>query len=721
MRKLLPLILSPSTTNTQPTLQSSLPSTVITMATRDSATDCNLPELLVRDLEDLDAVFASSLMTAGYPSLDIRASLASDNSDSHSIQGLDIPRHPTPYRPSASRTGPHSVVDKDTRTDMSGGDKPGFLAEFSDSSSDESADMEAPTGRTREQSFTTAATSVSGRCSSVLSKPISPSRASSQLDRARQGTWFDADVDEDTSTTSSPDPNSTEILGKPVAPCPLSALGFSTLNTREPVLSSLSPELRPTTATNRPIYAVTTDKRPHTASGHPRIGRPRLVEIQPLIAVPKRGSSLKKTRQHVGSFSAIAFGDACDPVEGAAIFRGPLNSNPIIPMLATSCGRTVIDASKPPSLDFSDQSQPARSVHNNNRTPFLNVADGFILDDRESEDEVSYAEASPGHSHGRKPSFATLDSWGSLRAASLTPLLAETATSTGSGVGIPLPPEVIETLRVSIACFPETMLLSSSLSIETIRSYSRKLKHRSTPSHRLSEDNQSVFSFSSCSAKSTSRWGLPRLLQGRPTKNYATSLITTPEQEVSAPQTPVTPYWTPIKNIFPNGSDYLCDALYAHIVAYNYINVLCPPLPVALPRTSVIGANEEFGVRIPRKAASLLGLQNDTPHLAPSAPASGYGNNQPSSPFRRSRSGFGLGLTSKPRRSGSTSEPAALRDVQIGLGRCISFLAATLKRLGEAPTEDETMVLQSDKEAVDPLLTRALCEAVRCSEEAISV
>lgn len=44
---------------------------------------------------------------------------------------------------------------------------------------------------------------------------------------------------------------------------------------------------------------------------------------------------------------------------------------------------------------------------------------------------------------------------------------------------VPLPPDAMETLRVSIACFPETMLLSSSLTIETIRTYSRKVRQPS--------------------------------------------------------------------------------------------------------------------------------------------------------------------------------------------------------------------------------------------------
>lgn len=44
---------------------------------------------------------------------------------------------------------------------------------------------------------------------------------------------------------------------------------------------------------------------------------------------------------------------------------------------------------------------------------------------------------------------------------------------------VPLPPEAMETLRVLIACFPETMLLTKSLTIETIHTYSRKVRQPS--------------------------------------------------------------------------------------------------------------------------------------------------------------------------------------------------------------------------------------------------
>ncbi|KXJ93830.1 hypothetical protein Micbo1qcDRAFT_158719, partial [Microdochium bolleyi] len=53
------------------------------------------------------------------------------------------------------------------------------------------------------------------------------------------------------------------------------------------------------------------------------------------------------------------------------------------------------------------------------------------------------------------------------------------------------------------------------------------------------------------------------------------------------------PAWASIKSVFPNGTDYLCDALYAHLLTYNYIDSLCPrvaspvtPAPTPRPRTA---------------------------------------------------------------------------------------------------------------------------------------
>jgi len=312
-----------------------------------------------------------------------------------------------------------------------------------------------------------------------------------------------------------------------------------------------------------------------------------------------------------------------------------------------------------------------------------------------------------------KLSMATVGSWADSNAEVFAPRVTNGA-SVMSTPGIPLPPEVVETLRISIACFPETMLLSSSLSIETIRAYSKKLKHRSMPNHQhsLSEDNRSVFSFSSCSTKQTGRWGFPKLIHTRRARQYsqsAASLSGMTELGGGASRVPVTPNWTPIKNIFATGSDYLCDALYAHLIAYNYINALCPlpaaPIfPGSCESDVPYGADEKANHKIPKKAASILGLQ-----------ASAQAQSSGVSPLLRRMNSRRMG------RSGS-NESATLRDVQAGLGRCIAFLVATLKQTGSEPRPlNGSLHLAQTREAemMDPLLIRSLCEVVRYSEEAI--
>ena len=156
---------------------------------------------------------------------------------------------------------------------------------------------------------------------------------------------------------------------------------------------------------------------------------------------------------------------------------------------------------------------------------------------------------------------------------------------------------------------------------------------------------------------------------------------------------PATPNWEPIRNIFPAATDYLCDALYAHLVVYNYVSILCP-----LPLGALAGDSGE-GQPIPNKAAHLLGLQE-----APTGPT---GLRRMAS--RRAVGGGG----SAPMGTGTE-----LREVQKGLRLCIAKLVAELKK--EGSDSEEGGPLNSKNEVpVDPLLVRSLCEVVRCAEEAL--
>ncbi|KAF4779747.1 hypothetical protein HER10_EVM0006298 [Colletotrichum scovillei] len=162
--------------------------------------------------------------------------------------------------------------------------------------------------------------------------------------------------------------------------------------------------------------------------------------------------------------------------------------------------------------------------------------------------------------------------------------------------------------------------------------------------------------------------------------------------------------------VFPHGSDWLCDALYAHIVAYNYLAPMVqnsttqsqprPPTPTSPSSSSVITDDS-----IPKKAATLLGLQG-MQDMTTSPPP-------PKSLRKRSSMFLGLRTCSASRQSQiptpapptvPTMTPAAhsaavsdvpLRELQQGLSRCIAHL-------------------------VDPLVMRSLCEIVKCCEESPS-
>jgi hypothetical protein len=308
------------------------------------------------------------------------------------------------------------------------------------------------------------------------------------------------------------------------------------------------------------------------------------------------------------------------------------------------------------------------------------------------------------------------------------------ATRTGSGrpnaPGIPLPPEVVDTLRISIACFPETMLLSTSLSIETIRAYSRKVKH-TRPRGGSDGDTRSIFSVAdqahdlgASDNKPARRWNLPRLLSPWRVQQLQTpprspspiqrhyqnqARYADEEAQTPAPGIATKPIWQSIKNIFPQGSNYLCDALYAHLVAYNYIGDLCASLPSSVPfaprlsslahvaasdapiRPSV-GSNANAAAssptsgasrssiddptRIPKKAASLLGLSelaavehSMRANLGAKQKQKQLETGAEKSALRRKDSGAVPGHASEQ----------TLRELHAGLARCVMRLIATLQ------------------------------------------
>ncbi|TFB00942.1 hypothetical protein CCMA1212_007384 [Trichoderma ghanense] len=270
---------------------------------------------------------------------------------------------------------------------------------------------------------------------------------------------------------------------------------------------------------------------------------------------------------------------------------------------------------------------------------------------------------------------------------------------------VPLPPDVMETLRVTTACFPETMLLSSSLTIETIRTYSRKARNPVVDLALLPGPRSHPMSKQSLWRRVVKR-GPPQSSQRtRDVHTPTASLLQSPSVTSLESLKP----WASVKNVFGNCSDYICDALYSHIVAYNYVSALVARYPTSVSNgrsDSPAGSQHED---IPKKAASLLGLNEGSAMTSAASIRSAR---------RFSSSHWGKeDVMTTSTGSTSTSQDIALRNIQTELLRCIRRLIATARLMAETNTTDEKVV-EMEMEDGDVLFMRSLCEIVRVNEEA---
>ncbi|CAH0038911.1 unnamed protein product [Clonostachys solani] len=278
---------------------------------------------------------------------------------------------------------------------------------------------------------------------------------------------------------------------------------------------------------------------------------------------------------------------------------------------------------------------------------------------------------------------------------------------------IPLPPNIVETLRVSIACFPETMLLTSSLTIETIRIYSRKVRQPSIelvnnliPDPPVESPRKSLWKRVVTYKRSSSNLPRDRIRSPSPTEQSLKSRSSSSLPSLS-PKT-----WLPLKSVFGCCSDYICEALWAHIVAYNYISALIPRAPpqaksnLHRPSTSNGSQRDE----IPKKAASILGLAASQGGSVPSMERPTL-KLRTSSSWTLNKEGMVIEQSSR-----AASNENTTREIQTGLMRCIVRLIATAQLMSEDDKADEKIV-EMETRGVDMLFTRSLCEIVRMSED----
>lgn len=593
--------------------------------------DCNFPEMLVHDLEASKSVFSAKNMTAGAPSvLSMSAvqSLLPADSDLHLIDGSIAVRLEEDYTPAPSpgirycpaRQSRLEPIDEAPADGAIGGAVNESDWDSLSSSSHPSSILESPSAWRRDASVATTATSLASGPGPTLARKGSVDLAAVS--------WIDADSD------SEEFPAAQSVLSKPVPP----------LKRRQGFIAE--PEAVPNRGPDADVGG---------APAGPAFARP-LRDSYPCHSgrVSKRWAVRRR-----GTIRIIAG-------QGFSLDALSLQESEILPV---------------PAL-------PARAP-----SPILaprqnGVSPDVLAADEATETKADFPPPSPIQSTPRPDDGPTAEARSTKPSADANreamPSIQSWLNSShepskpDEPPGIPLPPDVVENLRTSIACFPDTMLLTSSLSVETIRSYSRKVKTfpTETPAQAAGYMGR--------------RWRISRILSSRRSNASSGGRAPRDEGEVPAPVAP----WGAIRGVFDGGSEFLCDALYAHILAYNYVSTL-RSRPAAPKSVSVSTKKDDD---VPRKAAALLGLRTE--------PAA-EGTERPSGETLRGPS---------DRRDG------ALRDLVVGLLRCISRLVATLREGGTEVLEEAVGEVDGKGDGdgdgdVDVLLLRALCEIVRCSEE----
>ncbi|KAI0838327.1 hypothetical protein F5Y06DRAFT_56113 [Hypoxylon sp. FL0890] len=676
-----------------------------TMADFEPLMDFNLPELLAVDLEASKEVFKSRKLTAGAPA----PALANDGTKRrYSLQDSSLSAAPSPWELDMSRAKSLQNAHEKQAKFLAIDQKSQQNSSDSDTASSESSGgLIPPSVGTRDASITTAATS-------VTSERLDPPHQLKLLiqDRKQAGeSWMDFEVDD----VTSPDRRYNSMINIP-SPAQYLSLRHDLDESRSMSLTSTVPRPKST----GPSPASPNSVRSSRTEGQQIHVKPFSCPTPP----PKRQSSLLHRNYPIPP-----------QINVSSSLQSPTNQSSMQPDGAPSS----------PDLNMSSSATPQTfggELKENDAG-----ATGVLTSDcnYEGNNAGRSSRAESSQFPEIAPAGIDVESWLESSVDNF-PYYAQ-GKADGGHAPLPLPPEVIDTLRVSIACFPETMLQCSSLSIETIRSHSRKLRYKTMSSASLYSESPASVDSSEQGKQSRWKWLPLKRQQSAPVQTPPSPQRMGSAEGAYSPTWPKKPDWTALQNLFPTGSDYLCDALYAHLVAYNYITSMCPRSalinPISRPtskssaasdislglsvdlRTSIdIRSSTSDGTTIPLKAASLLGLQDDPNAPIPEPPSSRCNT------LRSKRSFFVLPKSAsnyenvRPTTAGgfAARRPTLpdhnehlLRDLRLGLARCISRLVATLRRTNGSPATS-TDNGQSKREE-DPDFMRALCEIVRLSEE----
>ena len=674
----MPLTLSPAGSTTSTSSSPSLAEEQI-----GNRVDGYFPEILAQDLEISNSVFAARNMTAGPP----ESSLSADDNGQtmHSPwahRSVSSPYHclSGPGRP----LGP--IQERDSVVSFLNDDEHPNYDEYSTdpgsiSGTDISRGPEAASAsfHNREQSIITAATSLTS--SSWMPSP----KDSPPCDLARDHSWIDADSDED---EQEPHDDPAEENLAPLSPRPPTPPDSDNdAETRTP-----GREQAPSSGRSGKLH-----RKSYSISGSMPVSPPRRRHS---------GRRSESANQRSASPSADSIRQSCSSKTRPRVASPPAGRPRASSMqnLQSHLIRTTSSRKKPQNqlLRFTSDTRPGTEpARMDNCDLGSDDEDCPTRNRKESTRSPVYIRPSPPPSP-----LPSVQSWLNGSAGPYT------AQGPGDDLAraIPLPPNVVETLRVSIACFPETMLLTSSLTLETIRNYSKKVRQPSVDpmSSNLVPDppgspRRSLWK-RVVAYKRSATTNSERRSPYSPGSQEGTNLKSLSSASLEPPKA-----WAPLKNVFGHCSDYICDALWAHIVAYNYISALVPRTVTPQRRPSQgrsSTGNDSHKDEIPKKAASLLGLGQDRGTGVASV-ARKLGS-QLSWALKD-----GMVAEQSPR---SAMYESATRDIQAGLMRCIMRLIATAKLMAEDETTEERVV-EVETRGVDVLLTRSLCEIVRMAEE----
>lgn len=708
--------------------------------------DFNLPELLVGDLEDSKDIFKSRQLTAGAPA----PSLAGDGSKRrYSLQdsSLSAVNSSNLLDTMWKAKSMQNVNETQSHFFTVRGESHRNSSDSDSASSESSGGLMPPSIGTRDASIATTATSVT----SERLEPPNQLKLKLVIQEKKQAgqSWMDLDAEDPTS------PDRRYSMINIASPAQYLSLRHD-LDDESRTMSLNSAVLRPNLTSSPPTSPKVSSKSSKSSKSSPK-------------ASPKMSPSSVKSSGASEQRNRIRSPLACPtppPERRSSLMH---RNYPVLPKINVSPSLQALSSQPLPTQHEDETSSPDRNM------PLLaplrpsrKKADDVSNGRNASKTSLHLPEADIERDEPERYSHAESTEYPEIAAAGIDveswlessvdnfPYYAQNRAD-GGHMPLPLPPDVIDTLRISITCFPETMLQCSSLSIETIRGHSRKLRYKSSsPASLYSESPVSVDS--SDQSKQTKWKWLPPLLRQQ---SSPTETPTSPQrigfgeslEPRYSPVWPKKPDWTTIQNLFPSGSDYLCDALYAHLVAYNYITSLCPRSVLINPTTSrptsrptskssttpseiSLGLSVDLrasvdirastdGGAIPRKAATLLGLQEDPNAPIPGPPSSRcntlrskrsfFAAPRAVSYYEVSRPTTAVGSFSGRRLPQPDQGEQVLRDLRLGLARCISRLVATLRVTNGGPAGPDGAGQMKREE--DPDFMRALCEIVRLSEE----